>query len=441
MYLDQEWSGKRQNQDVVINSPLARRFGLTVTNDWDIYDGPDPSTAKIVARARGHHVQTSMDEEGDTCKHWFLSCIILFMPGSCYPGSTLAVKGLIDGNGNGEWAIVGGTGKFTLAQGAIYCDVVKHEGLRRIKELHIGVLYTPMERSTLRVMFSEFNPSEIDDAIDNGTHLGSGGYGDVYKAEIRNMTVAVKIHRFGSRQGEREFNQEVQILRKIRNENLVTLVGACSKRLALVYEFLPNGTLEDRFENGSFSWGERVCVAIGICSALEFLHNARPNPIAHGDLKPGNILFDAEQVCKLSDFGISRNLKYKADTATPGHTTDVGMGSLCYMDPEFIRTKRLTPQSDVHALGIILLQLATGQCLPVNLRARVEDENLSEQLVDSRMELNPMSRQDAVEMMRLGLNCSNDERKERPDLATAVRPVLESMRSRAYKAQEQPPSR
>jgi len=223
---------------------------------------------------------------------------------------------------------------------------------------------------------------------------------------------------------------QVVILRSTRHENLVTLIGICSKRLALIYVFLPNGTLLDRLNGESFSWEERIEAAMSICTALEFLHSAKPKPIAHGDLKPINILFDANNVCKLIDFGIARLLNYKSDTATPGHTTEFGSGSRYYIDPEFIRHSRLTPQSDVHALGIILLQLVTARD-PENLRYDVEEHNLGEQLVDSRLELDDRSKPDAVEMMRLGLQCSNDKRKDRPDLATEVLPVLESMKSRA----------
>lgn len=73
------------------------------------------------------------------------------MYGSSYPGSTLAVTGMIEQASNkGEWTIVGGTGKFNLARGAVYYDVVSKNGSTSvIRELHIGVLYTPIERATV----------------------------------------------------------------------------------------------------------------------------------------------------------------------------------------------------------------------------------------------------------------------------------------------------
>lgn len=80
LYLDQEYAGTRQNQGVVYDPNHGESFGLTVVNDWAIYDGPDPSKAKIVARARGHHVQSCKDFGGQ----WFLSCSIIFLDESSY---------------------------------------------------------------------------------------------------------------------------------------------------------------------------------------------------------------------------------------------------------------------------------------------------------------------------------------------------------------------
>ncbi|CAL5052271.1 unnamed protein product [Urochloa decumbens] len=455
LYLEQEYCRPKKNRkEVKPNSD--NEFGVTVVSDWPLYDGLELK-AKKVACVRGH--QTGKDKHG-SC---FLSCNIIFLDDSCYPGSTLVVTGMMEqGNHKGEWAIVGGTGKFNLAQGAIYYDAVEDNNQLPsvIKELHIGVVFTPMERSSLRLMFCEFNPSEVEDAINdaikNRMDLGRGGYGSVYKAKLRKITVAVKIKNDASWQGKREFNQEVEILKKTRHENLVTLVGACSKKLALVYEFLPNGTLQDRLKQDSFSWEERVRVAIGICSGLEFLHNAKPDPIAHGDLKPSNILFDAEDVCKLGDFGISRLLKYTEDTGTPSHTTGLPKGSASYIDPEFERTRRLTPPSDVYALGIILLQLVTGRGA-TRLREDVasdmekfgdrkkdttQTKKICKLLVDpklQRQKLDEKSELNVVKMIRLGLKCSNGTRKERPDLETEVRPEIESMRSCASVHEERPP--
>ncbi|KAJ3706781.1 hypothetical protein LUZ61_010486 [Rhynchospora tenuis] len=287
------------------------------------------------------------------------------------------------------------------------------------------------------VKFTWFDPSDLPtNFMEQKCYLGGGGFGDVYLAEINHTRVAIKVPR-KDWQGGREFNQEVDILGRIRHPNLVILIGACPKRYALVYEYLPNGSLSDRLfpteDKIVLSWKERVKIATDICSVLVFLHNMEPNPIAHGDLKPGNILFDSNNICKLSDFGISRFLKYTNDTETANHETQVTKGTPYYRDPDFEATHKLTPQSDVFAFGIILLQLVTGE-IPYKLREKVieiigsieifkaknqsQQREILEEFPDANLVDSPIN--EAVKMICLGIQCSDPKRKNRPDLKKVV---------------------
>ncbi|KAL6128713.1 hypothetical protein ACLB2K_072068 [Fragaria x ananassa] len=286
--------------------------------------------------------------------------------------------------------------------------------------------------------FSDFSFPEIEEAtqnFDSSLKIGEGGYGNIFKGFLRHTEVAIKMLNAHSLQGPSEFQQEVDILSKLRHTNLVTLIGACPEAWTLIYEYLPNGSLEDRLtckDNTSpLSWQARIRIATELCSVLIFLHSSKPHSIVHGDLKPSNILLDAHFVCKLSDFGISRLLSRgqgSSNNTTLCCRTDP-KGTFTYMDPEFLSSGELTPKSDIYSFGIILLRLLTGRpALGITKEVQYAlDSGKLETLLDPLAGDWPFVQ--AEQLARLALRCCEMSRKCRADLVSDVWRVLEPMRA------------
>lgn len=222
---------------------------------------------------------------------------------------------------------------------------------------------------------------------------------------------------------------------KLRHPNVVTLIGACPDAWALVYEYLPNGSLEDRLsckDNSSpLSWQSRIRIAAELCSVLIFLHSRSPQGIVHGDLKPANILLDANYVIKLGDFGICRVLGQ--DKLSENNTSfcciTVPKGTLAYMDPEFLATGELTSKSDVYSFGIILLRLLTGKSA-LGIAKEVEYALRKGNLKDV---LDPTAGDwpfvQAKQLAHLAISCCEMNRRNRPELSLQVWKVVEPMRA------------
>ena len=229
----------------------------------------------------------------------------------------------------------------------------------------------------------------------------------------------------------------------MRHPNLVTLIGVCRDPKMLVYEFLPNGSLEDRLQckdhTEPLPWRMRIRIAADICTALIFLHSNKPKSIAHGDLKPDNVLLDANFVGKLGDFGISRSLNLTNTTVTPYHRTDQIKGTLGYMDPGYISSGELTAQYDVYSFGVVLLRLLTGKS-PLGLQNEVEaalNSGVLHEILDTSAGNWPPGF--AEELASLALKCCRYERKERPDLAKEAWGVLQAMMNEPTPSSSLPP--
>ncbi|KAH1235072.1 hypothetical protein GLYMA_09G259100v4 [Glycine max] len=284
---------------------------------------------------------------------------------------------------------------------------------------------------------SEFSFSEIKEATSNfnpSSKIGEGGYGSIFKGVLHHTEVAIKMLNSDSMQGPLEFQQEVDVLSKLRHPNLITLIGACPDSWALVYEYLPNGSLEDRLackdNTPPLSWQARIRIAAELCSALIFLHSSKPHSVVHGDLKPSNILLDANLISKLSDFGICRilsNCESSGSNTTEFWRTDP-KGTFVYMDPEFLASGELTPKSDVYSFGIILLRLLTGRpALGITMEVKYAlDTGKLKSLLDPLAGDWPFVQ--AEQLARLALRCCDMNRKSRPDLYSDVWRILDAMR-------------
>ncbi|KAK7857966.1 u-box domain-containing protein 33 [Quercus suber] len=227
----------------------------------------------------------------------------------------------------------------------------------------------------------------------------------------------------------------VRALSQLRHPNLVRLIGCCLEAFALIYEYLPNGSLEDRLncrnKSPPLPWQTRIRIAIELCSVLVYLHSRKPHSIVHGDLKPSNILLDANFVSKLSDFGTCRILCHERSSSndtTLCHLTQP-MGTVPYIDPEFLVSGKLTRKSDVYSFGLILLQLLTGQrpdlTIAMEMQVVIDAENLSSRLDPSAGDW-PI--EIAQNMAQLALKCCDKYRKNRPVLGSDhVKSLLEPM--------------
>ncbi|XBH82137.1 hypothetical protein VPH35_070838 [Triticum aestivum] len=287
---------------------------------------------------------------------------------------------------------------------------------------------------TSDVALTEFTYTEINEATDNfddSKKIGVGGCATVYKGFLRHTTVAIKKFNREDATGDKEFNDEVETLCRMRHPNLVTLIGVCTEAKALIFEFLSNGSLEDCLQcadqRETLSWRTRIKIAADICTGLIFLHSNKPKGIAHGDLKPDNVLLDASFVCKLADFGISHHLNVTNTTITPYHRTNQIKGTMGYMDPVYIASGELTAQYDVYSYGVVLMRLLTNKSplgLPHVVEAAIREGTLQD-LIDTSAGEWPL--ECAEELARLALRCCRLERKERPNLAKEVWGVLQAI--------------
>lgn len=263
--------------------------------------------------------------------------------------------------------------------------------------------------------------------------LGRGGFGKVYRGVMPDTKVEVAVKRVSheSRQGMKEFVAEIVSIGRLRHRNLVPLLGYCRRKaeLLLVYEYMPNGSLDKYLHDQpkcTLNWDQRFRVIKGVASGLLYLHEEWEQVVIHRDIKASNVLLDGELKARLGDFGLARLYDHGSDP----QTTHV-VGTLGYLAPEHARTGKATTRSDVYAFGAFLLEVACG-------RRPVEPKNSSEKAVLVEWVFSLWSKgeilgavdpnlgedyaKEEVELvLKLGLLCSHSRPEIRPGMREIVR--------------------
>ncbi|KAK9938021.1 hypothetical protein M0R45_014782 [Rubus argutus] len=279
----------------------------------------------------------------------------------------------------------------------------------------------------------KFSYNELAHATGNfvqGEKLGEGGFGGVYRGFIKDLNsyVAVKKISRGSKQGLKEYAAEVRIISRLRHRNLVQLIGWChEKRLLLVYEFMPNGSLDSHLfkEKSLLTWEVRYKIAQGLASGLSYLHEEWEQCVLHRDIKSSNVMLDSNFNAKLGDFGLARLV----DHGKMSLTTNV-VGTRGYMALEYVTTGKASKQSDVYSFGVVALEIACGR-KPIDLsleNSRVEmvewvwglygegkiiaaaDPRLCGDFDENQMEC----------LMMVGLWCAHPDYNMRPSMQQAI---------------------
>ncbi|XP_051152279.1 probable LRR receptor-like serine/threonine-protein kinase At1g53430 [Andrographis paniculata] len=269
--------------------------------------------------------------------------------------------------------------------------------------------------------------------FDSANKIGEGGFGPVYRGVLSDGTIiAVKQLSSKSKQGNREFVNEIGMISALQHPNLVRLFGCCieGNQLLLIYEYLENNSLaralfgpED--QRLKLDWGTRMKICVGIARGLAYLHEESRLKIVHRDIKATNVLLDKDLNAKISDFGLA-----KLDEEENTHISTRIAGTIGYMAPEYAMRGYLTDKADVYSFGIVALEIVSGKS---NTNYRPKEEfvylldwayvlqeqgNLLE-LVDPSLG-SDFSKVGAMRMLNLALLCANPSPTLRPSMSAAV---------------------
>ncbi|KAG5405776.1 hypothetical protein IGI04_011895 [Brassica rapa subsp. trilocularis] len=288
----------------------------------------------------------------------------------------------------------------------------------------------------LDFQISSFSLKQIKVATDNfdpANKIGEGGFGPVHKGKLTDGTViAVKQLSSKSKQGNREFLNEIGMISALQHPHLVKLYGCCVEggQLLLVYEYLENNSLARALFGPQetqirLDWPTRQNICVGIARGLAYLHEESRLKIVHRDIKATNVLLDKELNPKISDFGLA-----KLDEDENTHMSTRVAGTYGYMAPEYAMRGHLTDKADVYSFGVVALEIVHGRS-NTSAQSKAEtfylldwvhvlrEQNKLMEVVDPRLGTD-YNREEAKTMIHIGILCTSQVPSDRPSMSTVV---------------------
>ncbi|KAL9233165.1 hypothetical protein vseg_008195 [Gypsophila vaccaria] len=320
--------------------------------------------------------------------------------------------------------------------------VHRRKGKREIKQLRENffrqngglILHQKLSRMDVLKIFTAQDLEYATNNYDENNIIGRGGFGVVYKGVIENnQKVAIKRSIQVDPDQVEQFINEVIVLSQINNRNVVKLLGCCLETEVplLVYEFINNGTLYDHLHNearaSSFTWSMRLGIASEVAEVLAYLHTTISTPIIHRDMKSMNILLDESYTAKVADFGAS-----KLVPIDHGQLATMVLGTLGYLDPEYMQTSELTEKSDVYSFGVVMVELLTRKtaisyqrpeaerCLSRYFLLKMKEDRLFD-IVDKYIGKTEGEREQVIEVANLARWCLRLKGDDRPTMKEVAR--------------------